>query len=74
MSQILPRFNAALERQQDERKLARILLETGPTELPTTVSKATLAGDPRRLRGIPVVGRGVPGVSPGTNPIGVIRD
>lgn len=32
------------------------------------MSQATLSGDPRELRGIPVVGRGIGGVSPGTSP------
>ena len=69
MSQVLRRFNAAMERIEDQRKIGRILLETGEHEVTATVAKATLPGDNRRLRGIPVVGRGVAGVSPGTNPL-----
>lgn len=34
------------------------------------VAGGTLAGDERRLRGIPIVGRGIGGVSPGTRPGG----
>lgn len=67
MSHPLPRYTDW--RAQDERRLARILLETGTSvPSPTTVQRATLAGDERRLRGIPVCARGVPGVSPGTHP------
>ena len=65
MSRPLPRYtNTHLE---DERKLARILLETGEPAPITTVTKATLPGDTRRLRGIPVAG-GACGTSPGTDP------
>jgi hypothetical protein len=52
---------------EDERKLAKILLETGEPAPITTTTQATLPGDKRRLRGIPVVG-GVSGTSPGTDP------
>ena len=62
---LLPRFTD--HRIEDERKIARIILETG--EAPAaTVARATLPGDTRRLRGIPSVARGVAGVSPGTDP------
>lgn len=36
------------------------------------VAGATGAGDGRKLRGIPVVGRGVGGTSPGTNPLAAL--
>lgn len=68
MSQVLPRFMAAMQRIEDERKLGRILLEAQGADLPVTVARATLPGDNRRLRGIPCVARGVSGVSPGTDP------
>lgn len=69
MTQPLPRFDAHHQRIDDERKLARILLETGEqAPAPQTVQRATLPGDNRRLRGIPTVARGVAGVSPGTDP------
>ena len=70
MTQILPRFNAAMNAIEDERKVARIVLESGPSEQPATIARATLPGDNRRLRGIPCVARGVAGVSPGTDPWG----
>jgi hypothetical protein len=69
---LLPRFNAAMQKVEDQRKIGRILEETGEV-ITATVQKATLAGDTRRLRGIPAIGRGVAGVSPGTNPTDVIR-
>jgi hypothetical protein len=68
MSQLLRRFHSHSERIEDERKIGRILIEAQGAELPKTVSRATLPGDNRRLRGIPVVARGVSGVSPGTEP------
>lgn len=59
MSRPLPRY---LEPDPFEPKLARILLEVGePAPTVATVARATLAGDERRLRGIPVVGRGISG-------------
>lgn len=73
MTQILPRFNAAMTAIEDERKVARIVLEAGPLEQPATIARATLPGDNRRLRGIPCVSRGVAGVSPGTDPWGEVQ-
>lgn len=72
MSQILPRFNQRQERAERERKIARIILEAGPEETPATVARATLAGDARRLRGLPAIGRGVGGTIPGTSPEGAL--
>ena len=66
MSRPLPRY---LEPEDFQRKLARILIETGDAAPTTTVVKATLAGDNRRLRGIPAIGYSVAGVSPGTDPV-----
>lgn len=68
---LLPRFNQAMQRIEDERKIGRILAETGDAKV--TVARATLPGDNRRLRGIPCVARGVSGVSPGTHPESSIR-
>jgi hypothetical protein len=69
MSHLLPRFSASMQALADAQKIGRILLETGDPGPVRTVQRATLAGDPRRLRGIPVCARGVGGVSPGTNPL-----
>lgn len=70
MSRILPRFYRHTQAAEDNARIARILLETGAhaPEPVATRSRATLPGDTRRLRGIPVVGRGIPGTSPGTDP------
>lgn len=46
---------------------ARILRDN-VLEQPATVTQATLPGDTRKLRGIPAIGRGVSGASPGTQP------
>lgn len=43
--------------------------ESQPVEQRVVVSK--LPGDPRSLRGIPAIGRGVGGTQPGTNPADV---
>ena len=67
MSHLLRRFHAQSERIEDERKIGRIVLESTEVTV-VTVARATLPGDNRRLRGIPVVARGVAGVSPGTDP------
>lgn len=69
MSRILPRFFRQQERAEDAAALAERLLESGeqaPAE--QRPGQATLPGDARRLRGIPVVG-GVSGTSPGTDPL-----
>ena len=65
---LLPRFT--IDHIADERKVARIILESGSAPESATVARATLPGDNRRLRGIPAVARGVAGVSPGTDPYG----
>ena len=65
---LLPRYNASAQRIEDERKLSRIILESTSAEV-QTVTRATLPGDNRRLRGIPCIARGVSGVSPGTDPL-----
>lgn len=60
------------ERQTlDEAQAALIrhaLNEADPTTPLRRHEPATLGGDPRRLRGIPAIGRGVTGAIPGTRP------
>lgn len=54
----------------DEAQAALIrhaLQEADPTT-PLHRHNPTLGGDPRRLRGIPAIGRGVTGAIPGTRP------
>jgi hypothetical protein len=69
MSHLLPRFTAISQRIEDERKIGRIVLDSVDAEVPKTVARATLPGDMRRLRGIPVCTFGVSGTSPGTDPL-----
>ena len=52
--------------EKNARLIAELALEAAP-EVPIRAS-ATPAGDERRLRGIPAVGRGVAGAIPGTRP------
>lgn len=67
---LLPRFYAQSQEQERLRKIAKITAqaEANAPDQPATVARATLPGDSRRLRGIPVVG-GVSGTSPGTDPL-----
>lgn len=60
MGHLLPRFRAVTERIDDERRIGKIVLESTPI---ITAPKATLPGDARRLRGIPVAARGVGGAT-----------
>lgn len=55
-----------------DRQLTRIAVEVG-ADLPPTLSAPTAAGDQRRLRGIPAIGRGVAGAITGTRPGGNLR-
>jgi hypothetical protein len=68
--EILPRFWRVQQQLDDLRKIARILEETG--EVPDTArvaAGATAAGDPRRLRGLPAIGRNVSGSTVHTDPV-----
>lgn len=51
-------------------QLAEILRNVDPNDpaLHERVYSTTLAGDERKLRGIPAIGRGVTGAIPGTTP------
>ena len=53
---------------EQRRTLDRILAEVGD-EPPVSAAGATAAGDPRRLRGLPAVGRGCGGAIFGTDPL-----
>ena len=71
MSRILPRFYRQQLQAEDAAHITHILREAGAdttTHEPKKHYGATLPGDKRRLRGIPVVG-GVGGTSPGTDPV-----
>jgi len=66
MTPLLPRFHRRQLEVEDRAAVERIVRDTVPET--STVARATLAGDTRRLRGIPVCAFGVAGVSPGTDP------
>lgn len=68
MSQPLPRYYARTLQAQDQRMVARAVLDSGGPAPPRITPGVTLPGDSRRLRGIPAIGRGVQGCIPGTNP------
>lgn len=71
MSHLLPRFHARQQAREDKAAVDRAVMESEPM-VTTTVARATLPGDNRRLRGIPCVARGVAGASPGTNPLAAL--
>lgn len=68
MAELLPRFNREIERQRDNAKIGRIVLATGGDAPRTSTSSTPAGGDHERLRGIPVIARGVGGTAPGTSP------
>jgi hypothetical protein len=72
VDRLLPRFRRQDERIEDERKVAQIVAQSETLDIPTTVARATLPGDVRRMRGIPMVSRGTAGTSPGTSPLGAL--
>lgn len=57
---------------QLETQLAEIAKDTNSQ--PIVNSRATAAGDSRKLRGIPTIARGVTGTSPGTDPLAVVLE
>jgi hypothetical protein len=65
--QPLPRSYRRQLAVEDQEKLERILRDVGG-EAPSSSAGATAAGDERRLRGIPAIGRGCAGAIRGTRP------
>ena len=65
MGHLLPRY---YRRTQDREAAAAVDKAVRESINPDTAPKATLPGDTRRLRGIPVAG-GACGTSPGTDPL-----
>jgi hypothetical protein len=55
------------ERKQAE-DMVRIAMETATTPMTNEQPIATAGGDERKLRGIPAIGRGVPGAIANTKP------
>ena len=79
MPQRLPRFYLRQQELEDARKLARIILESDglPDEVDDSKPSSRLTRgadghDWRRRRGLPMVGRGISGAMPGTNPLGAL--
>lgn len=66
MNILTSRYRQAELHAAAQRSIHRALLDS-IDHTPTTVQRATLPGDKRRLRGIPVAG-GACGTSPGTDP------
>ena len=71
MSQPLPRYNRIEQQRADQQKLARILKDATPDTSTHKHTRATLPGDKRRLRGIPIAGA-TTGTSPGTDPLAAL--
>ncbi len=72
MAETLPRFRQALERIEDTRKLAAILLEAGdfPEGNGSMPRRRSADGaNPARLRGLPAIGRNVTGATVHTDPV-----
>ena len=68
----LPRFYAHLQRLEDEKRLAKIILEAedaADESEPPTLVRRSADGHPRRLRGLPAVGRNVSGATVHTDPV-----
>ena len=68
---LLPRFEAAMQKLEDEQKIAKLVQESGD---PVRVrAGSTSGGEPRRLRGIPAVSKvGVGGAIFGTSPVAAL--
>ena len=75
MAELLPRFNAAMERIQAERAIAKAILEAAEAGEPYPdangkVYRRSADGHNRdRRRGLPMISKGVGGTSPGTDPL-----
>jgi hypothetical protein len=65
MAPILPRYRPEL-RVQEDRSVDKAVEEAEDTPVP---GEQKAGGDRWRLRGIPVIGRGVGGTSPQTDPL-----
>lgn len=67
MNQILPRYYRYQQQREASQAVDRAVREAVD---PEPVPRATLGGDTRRLRGIPVIGHGIGGTQPGSDPLG----
>lgn len=70
LGELLPRFHRFQQQPEDERAIAKAILEGEAADIPTrTAAGGTAAGDPRRLRGLPAIGRNVSGATIHTDPV-----
>ena len=73
MSQLLRRFHAQSDRIEDEKKIAKAVLDGELGVVPRGVHAPRSAeGDAMRLRGVPCIARSVAGAIPGTNPLAAL--
>lgn len=76
MPQRLPRYLAFEEKCRDIEKLAKLLLETEAEIAPEVngkVLRASASGHHKaRMRGFPIIAKGVGGTAPGTDPLGAL--
>ena len=71
MPEILPRFNRRMQEIEDRRRIAQLILEGGEVENEAGVPLRRSADGHHsdRRRGLPMIGRGCGGASPGTDPV-----
>ena len=72
MAELLPRWNAYLERVEAEKAVAKAILEGGEVHPDSNgrMLRGSANGHNRdRRRGLPVISKGVGGTSPGTDPV-----
>ena len=72
MPQLLPRLYRLQQQIADERRIAEIILEVGEVEgdeARPLLWRSPKGDDPRRLRGLPAIGRNVSGATDHTDPV-----
>ncbi len=72
MPELLPRWNAYLQRVEAEKAVAKAILEGGEVHPDSNgrVFRRSADGHNRdRRRGLPMISKGIGGTSPGTDPL-----
>jgi hypothetical protein len=72
VSHLLPRFHRLQLAREDSTKVAKITGQSTASERVQPGLALAKPGDPRVLRAIPVIARGVGGTIPGTEPLGAL--
>lgn len=72
MPQLLPRFAGYLAKMEDERKIARIILEAEAADEAPRLVKGADGHNWQRMRGVPLISKGVRGTMPGTDPLAAL--